>query len=65
MIFSISNTMFILLSLLDHNPMLVFIVLPWQPSDVDILEEFAFIRTLEGGNVTLDVLPVSTSAIAQ
>jgi len=33
--------------------------------DVDMLEEFSFIKTMEGGNVNLDVLPISTSAIAQ
>lgn len=31
----------------------------------DILEEFSFIKTQEGGKVQLDILPVSTAVIAQ
>ena len=34
-------------------------------SDIDILEEFAFIESPDGGGVTLDVLSTSTKAIAQ
>ena len=33
--------------------------------DIDILEEFAFLRTQDGGKVNLDVLPVSTKVLAQ
>ncbi|KAK3580142.1 hypothetical protein CHS0354_013417 [Potamilus streckersoni] len=33
--------------------------------NIDILEEFAFIQTPEGGKVNLDILPVSAKAIAQ
>ncbi|XP_052827261.1 integrator complex subunit 10 [Octopus bimaculoides] len=33
--------------------------------NIDILEEFAFIKTAEGGKVSLDILPISTKAIAQ
>ncbi|KAL4228480.1 Integrator complex subunit 10 [Mactra antiquata] len=33
--------------------------------NVDILEEFSFMKTPEGGKVHLDILPISTSAIAQ
>lgn len=33
--------------------------------NVDVLEEFSFIKTQEGGKVHLDILPISTSAIAQ
>lgn len=33
--------------------------------NIDILEEFSFIKTAEGGKVTLDVLPLSTATIAQ
>ncbi|XP_060581049.1 integrator complex subunit 10-like [Ruditapes philippinarum] len=33
--------------------------------NVDILEEFSFIKTQEGGKIHLDILPISTSAIAQ
>jgi integrator complex subunit 10 len=33
--------------------------------DVDILEEFAFLKTQEGGKVNLDILPTSTKVIAQ
>ena len=29
---------------------------------VDILEEFAYLRTPEGGRITLDILPVATSS---
>ncbi|XP_059177730.1 integrator complex subunit 10-like [Physella acuta] len=32
---------------------------------VDILEEFAFLDTVEGGKVNLDIMPISTKAIAQ
>ncbi|KAL8594282.1 hypothetical protein ACOMHN_000984 [Nucella lapillus] len=32
---------------------------------VDILEEFAFLDTSEGGGVSLDILPVSTKLLAQ
>ncbi|XP_076449243.1 integrator complex subunit 10-like [Babylonia areolata] len=32
---------------------------------VDILEEFAFLDTVEGGGVNLDILPVSTKQLAQ
>nr|KAG5687252.1 hypothetical protein BaRGS_016427 [Batillaria attramentaria] len=31
----------------------------------DILEEFAFLDTAEGGRINLDILPVSTKALAQ
>lgn len=31
----------------------------------DILEEFSFMKTPDGGMVTLDILPISTAAIAQ
>ena len=34
-------------------------------SVVDILEEFAFLDTTEGGNVNLDILPVSAKQVAQ
>jgi len=34
-------------------------------TQVDILEEFAFLDTPEGGKVDLDIMPVSTKAIAQ
>ncbi|XP_078325971.1 integrator complex subunit 10-like isoform X2 [Crassostrea virginica] len=33
--------------------------------NVDILEEFAFLKTVEGGKVNLDILPTSTKIIAQ
>eukprot|EP00105_Crassostrea_gigas_P024221 XP_011444406.1 PREDICTED: integrator complex subunit 10 [Crassostrea gigas] len=33
--------------------------------NVDILEEIAFLKTLEGGKVNLDILPTSTKVIAQ
>ncbi|BFZ12741.1 hypothetical protein BsWGS_15780 [Bradybaena similaris] len=32
---------------------------------VDILEEFAFLDTAEGGKVNLDIMPISTKALAQ
>ncbi|GFS16131.1 integrator complex subunit 10 [Elysia marginata] len=32
---------------------------------VDILEEFAFLDTPEGGKVNLDIMPISTKALAQ
>ena len=34
-------------------------------TDIDILEEFAYLKTDEGGKVNLDILPISTKAIAQ
>ena len=34
-------------------------------SDIDILEEFAYIKTQDGGRVLLDILPTSTKTIAQ
>lgn len=36
-----------------------------KTTDVDILEEIAFLKTLEGGKVNLDILPTSTKVIAQ
>lgn len=36
-----------------------------RTTDVDILEEIAFLKTLEGGKVNLDILPTSTKVIAQ
>ncbi|XP_074652222.1 integrator complex subunit 10-like [Tubulanus polymorphus] len=33
--------------------------------NIDILEEFAYVKTKEGGKVTLDILPISTKSIAQ
>lgn len=33
--------------------------------NIDILEEFAFLRTQDGGKVNLDVLPVSTKVLSQ
>jgi integrator complex subunit 10 len=33
--------------------------------NIDILEEFALLKTTEGGKVTLDILPTSTKVIAQ
>ncbi|XP_060067611.1 integrator complex subunit 10-like [Ylistrum balloti] len=33
--------------------------------NIDILEEFAFLKTQEGGKVSLDILPISTKSIAQ
>lgn len=33
--------------------------------NIDILEEFAFIKTQEGGKVSLDILPISTKVMAQ
>lgn len=33
--------------------------------NIDILEEFAFLRTHDGGKVNLDVLPISTKVLSQ
>ncbi|KAI0219373.1 Integrator complex subunit 10 [Lamellibrachia satsuma] len=33
--------------------------------NIDILEEFAYLKTLEGGKVNLDILPISTKTLAQ
>ena len=33
--------------------------------DIDILEQFAFLKTQEGGKIALDILQTSTKVLAQ
>ncbi len=34
-------------------------------SDIDILEEFAYLKAYNSGQINLDILPISTKALAQ